>query len=165
MDNIAESLLPLAIDIDSIHEDPKNARKHSQRNLEVLQESLKTYGQRKPIVVNSETGVVEAGNAILVAAKLLGWMKIAAIMVKDDPDAATGYAVMDNRSAELSEWDYTNLDTVLRELDEAFNKGLTGFTTQELDYLLMTLQVPEEEPEIGPDLETTNKCPRCGYEW
>jgi ParB-like chromosome segregation protein Spo0J len=165
MDNIAEDLQPLAVDIDSVKEDPQNARKHPAENMEALCRSLQTYGQRKPVVVNSETGVIEAGNALWAAAKQQGWDMIAVIRVKDDPDSATGYAVMDNRSAELSEWDYMNLDTILRQLDEAFDINLTGYTEEELQYLLETVFIPEEEPEFGEDIPTFNKCPRCGYEY
>lgn len=64
MENIVDSLQLLAIDIDSFHEDPKNAKKLPQMNLETLQESLKTYGQKKPIQVNSEAGIIEAENPI-----------------------------------------------------------------------------------------------------
>lgn len=165
MDNIIEALLPLAVDIDSIQEDPRNARKHPEKNLEALKQSLNKYGQRRPIVVNAGTGFIEAGNALYETAKALGWTRIAVVFVQDDPDMATGYAVMDNRSAELSEWDYLNLDLVLRQLDEAFDKETTGFSAQELEYLLMTLPVPEEEPEFNADIPTICKCPRCGYEW
>ena len=31
--------------------DPKNARKHSQKNLDAISASLKQFGQRKPIVI------------------------------------------------------------------------------------------------------------------
>jgi len=61
--------MPLAIDIDSVKEDPKNARKHDSANITAIKQSLSTYGQRKPIVVNSETGIIEAGNGLWKAAK------------------------------------------------------------------------------------------------
>lgn len=54
---------------------PKNARKHSKRNLDVIKKSLETCGQQKPIVVNADN-VVLAGNGTLAAAKALGWNEI-----------------------------------------------------------------------------------------
>jgi len=56
MENIAEGLKPLAVDIDSVREDPQNARKHSSRNLAAIKRSLREYGQRKPIVVTVAGG-------------------------------------------------------------------------------------------------------------
>ena len=54
--------------------DPDNVRKHTQRNLQTIVESLKEFGQRKPIVLKDN--VVVAGNGTLEAAKLLGWTHI-----------------------------------------------------------------------------------------
>lgn len=82
MENIAEGLLPLVVDIDSVREDPQNARKHSSRNLAAIKRSLRTYGQRKPIVVNSETGIIEAGNGLWRAVKSLGWTRVAAALTE-----------------------------------------------------------------------------------
>jgi hypothetical protein len=113
---IVDELKPLAIPIDSIQLDPRNARKHPEANIEAIKRSLQAYGQRKPIVVNSETGYIEAGNGMWQAAKELGWKKIAAIRVKDDPSMATGYALMDNQSALLAEWDFPMLKDLRKYL-------------------------------------------------
>jgi len=99
MNNIIDSLGSIVVDIRSVKLDPKNARKHDSRNLETIKKSLLAYGQRKPIVVNKETGIIEAGNGLYSAAKELGWDKIAAAFVSDEKDVATGYALMDNQSA------------------------------------------------------------------
>ncbi len=152
MENIAEGLLPLAVDIDSVKEDPQNARKHSSRNLAALKKSLKAYGQRKPIVVNSETGIIEAGNGLWRAAKSLGWARIAAAMVKDDPAAAKGYALMDNQSALLADWDMTVLSGLLKELDAGvFDMELTGFSEREIENLLA--EIPETKVGLIDDDE------------
>jgi len=146
MDGISEGLLPLAIDIDSVREDPQNARRHSSRNLAAIKKSLRSYGQRKPIVVNSETGIIEAGNGLWRAAKSLGWTRIAVARVKDDPATAKGYALMDNQSALLADWDLPVLSDVLKELDAGiFDMELTGFSEREIENLLA--EIPE--PKVG----------------
>jgi len=38
----------------------------------------RVYGQRKPVVVNRRTGIIEAGNGTLEAAVSLGWSHLAA---------------------------------------------------------------------------------------
>jgi hypothetical protein len=93
INNITEWLMPLAFDIDSVKEEPRNARKHDSANLTAIERSLITYGQRKPIIVNAETGIIEAGNGLWKTAKTLGWMQIAAVEVKDDPQSATVFAI------------------------------------------------------------------------
>jgi hypothetical protein len=62
LDHIIEALRPLAVECSSLALDPANARKHNPKNLKAIQGSLRSFGQRKPIVVNRRTGTVEAGN-------------------------------------------------------------------------------------------------------
>jgi site-specific DNA-methyltransferase (adenine-specific) len=107
------------ISITDLSLDPKNARKHSARNLEAIAASLEKFGQRKPIVVHR--GVVLAGNGTLEAAKTLGWTEIEVAEVPDDwdNDTAKAYALADNRTAELAEWDESELAKQLLELIDA----------------------------------------------
>jgi ParB-like chromosome segregation protein Spo0J len=105
--------------IDDLSLDPNNARKHSDENIRVISESLKAFGQRKPIVVWRKT--VVAGNGTLVAARSLGWKEISVALIPDDWDEnkVKAFALADNRSAELAEWDKEVLASQLIELEEA----------------------------------------------
>lgn len=109
----------MKIQITELSLDPKNARKHSARNLEAIAASLNKFGQRKPIVVHR--GVVLAGNGTLEAAKSLGWTEIDVAEVPEDwdNDTAKAYALADNRTAELAEWDESELAKQLLELQDA----------------------------------------------
>jgi len=160
--NIIESLLPLAVTIDKVKLDPRNARLHLESNMAAIQRSLEAYGQRKPIVVNARTGAIEAGNGLFQAAVKLGWTHIAAVMVADDEDTAKGYAIMDNQSALLAEWDFPVLKDLLQELDTgAFNMDLTGFNQGEIEDLMTRFQVIEpgktDEDAIPEEVETICK--------
>ena len=148
MVRIIDPLKPLAVPIDSVRPDPRNARKHPPRNIEALKNSLKAYGQRKPIVVNkAEDNRIIAGNGLWQAAKELGWEYIAAVFVEDDPATATGYALMDNSSALLAEWDFEQLETLIQELrEEDFALELTGFDVGDLDFV--GAEVVEEDEEF-----------------
>ena len=117
--------------------DPKNARKHSARNLEAIAASLEKFGQRKPIVVHR--GVVLAGNGTLEAAKSLGWTEIDVAEVPEDwdNDTAKAYALADNRTAELAEWDESELAKQLLELDEK------GWNIEELGFKQREVEKPE----------------------
>lgn len=117
LDYIAEQLRPLAVAIGSIDLDPANARKHPAESLSAVRGSLRSFGQRKPIVVNRRTGTVLAGNGTLTAARDLKWTHIAAVFVDDDPATAAGYAIADNRTAELSEWGQDELAALLEAVE------------------------------------------------
>ncbi len=130
---IHPSLRNLAIPIASVFHDPTNARKHPERNLEVIKASLADFGQRKPIIVRREGMVVEAGNGTLAAARDLGWSEIAAVIVDDDALTATRFGIVDNRSAELAEWDDENLGELLGALSaNDVDMGAMGFNDEEL---------------------------------
>lgn len=117
LSHIAEPLRALATPMASLAPDPANARLHPERNLTAVEASLRVYGQRKPIVVRKAGMVVTAGNGTLEAAKRLGWTHLAAVVVDDDPITATGYAIADNRTAELATWDEVALLKLLQELE------------------------------------------------
>ena len=106
------------VDINSLQFDPDNARKHSDKNIESIANSLKRFGQRKPIVV-AGVNIVIAGNGTLEAAKKLGWSEIYVSYVPADWsfERARAYALVDNRTAELAEWDNDKLAMQLIELD------------------------------------------------
>ncbi|MBF0098805.1 MAG: DNA modification methylase [Magnetococcales bacterium] len=114
---IIPDLLALKVPAASVQEDPKNARCHTDESTLQVSESLRLYGQRKPIVINAKTGFVEAGNGTLRAARKLGWSHIAAVRVDDDHKTATGYAIADNRVAELSDWDHLALKALFDSID------------------------------------------------
>ena len=145
--NIHPSLLPLMLPIDEMHLDPANAR--TGHDVKRIAASLTQYGQRKPLVVNkSEGGKIEAGNGTWQAAKSLGWTHVAAALVEDDPMTAVGYAIADNRTAELSQWDYEALQTLIGSLDP--NLGLvTGFEGDELEEMLRAAGIDLDGPALG----------------
>jgi ParB-like chromosome segregation protein Spo0J len=143
LSHIAEALRGLAVPCDSLTLDPANARKHPQKNLEAIRGSLRVYGQRKPVVVNRATGVVEAGNGTLAVARELGWSHVAAVQVDDDPMTAAGFAISDNRTSDLSEFDGDALASLLREVetgDEDLRKMLADLAADE------KIVPPDEEP-------------------
>lgn len=127
------------IEISKLTLDPSNARKHSERNIEAIVASLNRFGQQKPIVID-KSSVVRAGNGTLAAAKSLGWTHINCVQTELDGMDATAYAIADNRTAELAEWD---VDVLAAELEGLQLEGMlevSGFTDADLKKLL-----PEDE--------------------
>lgn len=136
--------------------DPANARKHGEKNLGSIKASLKRFGQQKPIVVDAG-GVVVAGNGTLAAAQSLGWDSIDVVRTKLKGAEATAYAIADNRTAELAEWDESALAETLAALqnDETIDEIVTGFDSKEIDKIIASttgLDVMEDEvPEPPPE--------------
>ena len=116
------------VSIDSLSADPANARKHGERNLDAIAASLRRFGQQKPIVVDSH-GVVRAGNGQLAAAKLLGWTEIRVVRSELPPTELTAFAIADNRTGELAEWDTEVLAGLLSDAE----LGDVGFTDEEME--------------------------------
>lgn len=117
------------IAVEEIKFDSNNAREHDQKNLEAIQGSLESFGQRKPIVIDKDN-VVVAGNGTLEAAVLLGWKKIQCVRVPEDwtKDQIKAFALADNKTAELASWNQKVLSAQLLELDQAeFDIKAIGF--------------------------------------
>jgi len=135
--------------------DPQNARKHSDENLSAIAESLKQFGQRKPIVV-SDKNVIVAGNGTVEAALLLGWKTIDVVRAPAEwtEQQLMAFALADNRSAELAEWNDDILDAQLRELAEAgVELGSLGFEVPDLP--VVDVETFEDEvPELPSDPKT-----------
>lgn len=123
------------IEISKLTGDPANARKHGDRNIQTIVESLNRFGQQKPIVVDS-SNCVRAGNGTLEAARSLGWTHLDCVVTDLKGLDAIAYAIADNRTAELAEWD---MEILAAELESLQSDGLlqaAGFTDEELSSML-----------------------------
>jgi ParB-like chromosome segregation protein Spo0J len=131
---------------------PKNARKWSASAVEKVASSIRTYGFRQPIVVDVH-GVIIIGHLRLAAAKSLRLTEVPVHLARDlTPTQVRGLRLMDNRSHEEAEWDFTLLAPELAELSaESFDLGLTGFDVHELDVLLRD-PLDEESADQAPPL-------------
>lgn len=142
-----------SVDVSRLSQDPANARKHGSRNIESIKASLRRFGQQKPIVVDA-SNVVRAGNGTLEAARELGWDSVAVVRTGLQGAEATAYAIADNRSAELAEWDDEVLAATLESLQFEDDSLLAdvGFDEEELKELLASVAEPSEvlEDEVPP---------------
>jgi hypothetical protein len=129
------------VSLSAIKPDPENSRKHSKKNIDAIMGSLTKFGQRKPIVVWRE--FVIAGNGTLQAAQKLGWTQIEITRVPEDwsHEEARAYAIADNRTSELAEWDDFMLANQLIELDAV------GWDISEFGFDPLT--PPTEQPELA----------------
>lgn len=130
--------------------DPSNARNHSKKNLEAIKGSLARFGQQKPIVV-TDGNVVIAGNGTLEAARALGWETIWVTRSQLKGSDVTAFAIADNRTGELAEWNLDVLPGTLEALGQEFDLGEIGFDSDDLAKLISEDSSREEE-----DLNNSN---------
>lgn len=127
-------LEPQMIPIGDLHHDAGNARRHPEKNLRAIRDSLSQFGQRKPLVAQRQddgTLIVRAGNGTLEAARQLGWATVAVTIVDEDNATAAGFAIADNRTGELAEWDDEALAAMLDGIDEG-SRALLGFDADDM---------------------------------
>ena len=116
----------------------RNARKLSDTAIDKVAASLKEFGWRQPIVVDSE-GVIIAGHTRLLAAKKLGLGQVPVHVATElTAGQVKAYRLMDNRSHDESSWDFDLLGPEMLDLkDLALDLSLTGFDEDELAGLLV----------------------------
>ena len=142
--------------------DGANTRRHDGRNLEAIQASLSAFGQQKPIVVDAADKVI-AGNGTVWAARALGWSSIAVVRTSLNGAEAIAFAIADNRTAELAEWDDAALAATLAALRDDPNTDhlAAGFSDQEIRELCsratgaMDGLVDPDDVPLPPDAATT----------
>ena len=106
----------------------RNARTHSEAQVERLRRSLREFGFVAPILIDEERRVI-AGHGRLLAAQAEGMESVPCVRVGDLTEAQRrAYILADNRLAEDAGWD----EEALRfELDAIaaldFDVSLTGF--------------------------------------
>lgn len=95
---------------------PKNPRKNEDA-VKTVMKSIEKYGFKNPLIADSNL-VVYCGNTRLKAAKKLGLKEVPVIIADDlTPEQIREYALIDNKSSEIADWDYELLQEELKELD------------------------------------------------
>ena len=120
------------VDIQRVVPYARNPRKNEAAVAKVAA-SLKEFGWRQPIVVDSEM-IIVVGHTRYLAAQQLGMEQVPVHVAEGlSPSQVKAYRIMDNRSHEDSEWDDSLLALELTDLkDEDFDLELTGFDDEEL---------------------------------
>lgn len=150
----------------TINFDKRNYRKHSDKNKELINKSLKECGAGRSIVIDNEDNII-AGNGIYEQAQKLGLKtKIIEtdgselVVVKrtdlaTDDDKRKQLAVMDNSTSDSSEFDFELLSA-------DFNPYVLGEWGLELPAEIDVDELFEEEKEQLVNKKLL-KCPVCGH--
>jgi DNA modification methylase len=129
-----------------------NPRRCPQSAIDKVAASLREFGFRQAIVVDSEA-VVVVGHTRLLAAKRLGMKQVPVHVAADlSPAQARAYRIADNRTNEETAWESDLLSVEIAELAVLdYEIDVLGFDGQELAELLaqptLGLTDPDEVPE------------------
>ena len=111
-----------------------NAKKHDDRQIKNVAESIRQYGFVQPLVAD-RNGVIVIGHCRFLAAQMLGLQEVPCVCVDDlTPEQVNALRLVDNKSNE-SGWDYDLLAAELGTLDMSafdFDWGLTDIDETEL---------------------------------
>lgn len=130
------------VKLDSIKLDPKNARSHSERNIESIKNSLAEHGQVEPLVLRQAGNRLIGGEGRVMAMRGLGWQDADAVVLDISAQAARKLSVRLNRTAELAEWNFEILVHNFQEIGESFDFSVLGFEPHEVEPLLKASWTP-----------------------
>ena len=106
----------------------RNARTHSEAQVEKICRSITEFGFVNPVLID-DNGMIIAGHGRVMAAKKLGFKTVPCLRVKHlTKEQVRAYIIADNKLAEDAGWDMTLVMDELGELDAFnFDTSITGF--------------------------------------
>src|SRR5438445_276548 len=115
----------------------ENNPRINDQAVDAVAASIREFGFQQPIVID-EAGVIVVGHTRYKAALKLGLKKVPVIVAKDlTPEKIKAYRIADNKTADLSDWNYDLLPIELAELQGMnYDLALLGFDADELAELL-----------------------------
>lgn len=136
----------------------ENNPRFNENAVDKVAASIKEFGFKVPIIVDSKN-VIVAGHTRLLAAKELGMEQVPVIVADDLTDnQIKAFRLADNKVSEFSEWDFEMLEAELSEIESDMDEFGFGNITS-IDW--------EGVPDLGEDTydepkKTQLKCPSCG---
>lgn len=148
----------------------KNPRK-TDRAVGYVASSIQAFGFKVPIVIDRDN-VIVCGHVRYRAAKRLHLDRVPCIVADDlTPEQINAFRIIDNKTQELSTWNFAKLIEELDSLAEEYNLEQFGFN--ESDGKSSGSKASEfeqdlndsEEIDIGDfdDEKFTCTCPACGF--
>ena len=109
----------------------RNARRHQEKDIEAIKKSIQEFGFNDPIGVWGPENTIVEGHGRLQAASELGLEKVPVVHLDHLTDEQRrAYALVHNRTAELSEWDLEIMD---EELAGIFDIDMNDFGFLDVD--------------------------------
>ena len=114
----------------------ENNPRDNDKAVEAVANSIREFGFKVPLVI-TEDNVIVTGHTRLKASKYLGLESVPCIIASDlNEDQIKAFRIADNKTSELSDWDFELLDEELANID--IDMSQFGFEK-------LLEEIPEEE--------------------
>jgi DNA modification methylase len=137
--------------IGELKPDPANPRRHSNKQIRQIANSIKAFGFNVPILIDRDDNVI-GGHGRLAACRELDVTEVPTLCLDHlSPEQARAFRIADNRLTEIAVWDDRLLAQQLKDLSLLgldFSIEVTGFETGEIDLRIASL---EDLPKTGDD--------------
>lgn len=143
--------------LEQLRPNPKNARRHSKRQVKQIARAYQEFGVINPVIVGPDYTIV-AGHGRFAAAELLGLSELPVLVVERlTPTQLRAYALADNKLGDLSSFDtqllIEEIEGIIAESPE-FDITVTGLVTAEIDAMsgaIRTGQLNDLDDDPPPD--------------
>jgi hypothetical protein len=146
------------LNIDLVRPYWRNPRKNEDA-IDAVSQSIELYGFNVPILVDKKN-VIIAGHTRYKAAKKLGLSEVPCITLEISQEKAKEFRIADNKTSELSQWDWGGLVDELKEIDDIGNMA-EFFPDLDLEKIIEGMTGAADDPnfeavtaEIIKDAET-----------
>jgi site-specific DNA-methyltransferase (adenine-specific) len=147
----------------------KNPRKNDAA-VNAVAASIKDFGFRVPLVIDKDN-IVVCGHTRLKAAKKLGLEEVPCIKADNlTEDQIRAYRIIDNKTQEISGWDYEKLDEELDAIMESIDMSPYGFNLDPEDDQTMG-SIGDQDLDNSTEIDLSEysddnfecECPVCGF--
>ncbi len=134
--------------VGAVQPDPRNPRRHDDRQIDQIARSIQTFGFNVPILADRD-GTILAGAGRWKASKKLGLSTVPVIKIEHLSETeAKAFRIADNRLTDNSVWDDRLLAETLQELSALtldFPIEATGF---DLDEIAIRIDGPDSDATV-----------------
>ncbi len=136
----------------------KNPRIHSKEQISKIIESINEFGFLIPITID-ENYLVINGQARAEAALKMGLETVPCIHYSHlSKQQKKAFRIVDNKTAELSKWDFELLHSEFKLLEECnYDLSFTGFETAEIDIIFDSHSSDPELSQSSDELDTYSR--------
>lgn len=141
----------------------ENNPRNNDEAVKYVAESIKEFGFKVPMVIDSNN-VIVCGHTRYKAAKELGMEEVPCIIADDlTEEQIKAFRLADNKVSEVAGWDLEKLDIEIAELEELGDIDMTAFgfmvdnNPVDIDSFFEDAEPKVKEPK-------KIQCPHCGAE-
>lgn len=148
--------------IGDISEYENNARRHEEADVHAIAKSIEEFGFSDPIGIWGKANTIVEGHGRYLAALELGLQEVPVIRLDHlTDDERRAYALAHNKTAELSSWDFGQLEEELNNIDidmsdfgfdsvseEGFGEDFTLPSGEKEPFTQMTFVLADEQAEL-----------------